>query len=64
MQSPVNKTSLRLELRLKRIKKCSDMIFSALRIVLVVLLSESINGPLSNPVVLFFLVWIIRAASK
>ena len=56
MQSPVNKTSLRLELRLKRIKKCSDMIFSALRIVLLVLLSESINGPLSNPVVLFFLV--------
>ena len=30
------------------------MIFSALRIVLVVLLSESINGPLSNPVVLLF----------
>ena len=30
------------------------MIFSALRIVLVVLLSESINGPSSNPVVLLF----------
>ena len=40
------------------------MIFSALRIVLVVLFSERINGPLSNPVVLLFLVWIIRAASK
>ena len=39
-------------------------LFSALRIVLVVLLSESINGPLSNPVVLLFLVWIIQAASK
>ena len=40
------------------------MIFSALRIVLVVLFSERINGPLSNPVVLLFLVWIIQAASK
>ena len=29
-----------------------------------VLLSENINGPLSNPDVLLFLVWIIRAASK
>ena len=38
----------------KVIKNCNDMIFSALRIVLVVLLSESINGPLSNLVVLLF----------
>ena len=32
------------------------MIFSALRIVLVVLLSESINGPSSNPVAFLFFV--------
>ena len=38
----------------ERIKNCSDMIFSALRIALLVLLSESTNGPLSNPAVLLF----------
>ena len=30
------------------VKNCNDMIFSALRIFLVVFLRESINGPVSN----------------
>ena len=34
--------------RHEKVKNCSNMIFSALRIFLVVLLSESINGTVSN----------------
>ena len=43
------------------------MIFSALRIFLVALCSESRNGPVSNvlnPVVFPFLIWIMQTASK